>query len=96
MIYALVATNLAWAAFAAFLVSRGLTAFKRYVALQDAREDTLRDKSREREDQLLNRIQAPQIAVAQSLPDEEPMYIPAFDDETLAREEAERFKIRAD
>lgn len=86
MTYALIASNIAWAAFAAFLVVKGLNA-----------TTALLDKARSREDELLNRIQAPELAVAQSLPDQDPsMYISAFDDDTLAREEAERFKIKAE
>ena len=39
-------------------------------------------KQREREDRLLNRIQAPQVAISQSLsePDPEPAFV-AFDDD---------------
>lgn len=95
MLYALIASNVAWAACLAFCVSRGLAAYRQTVALNDARETKLREKALEREDQLLNRIQAPQVAVAQSMPDPEPgFHVSHLDDEALAEEEAERFKIR--
>ena len=74
MIFALVATNLTLAAFAAFLL-RTLVAE--------------RAAQRTREDELMNRIQAPQIAVAHSLPYTEGTtpYVSAFDDEALAEYE---------
>ena len=65
--------------------------------MNDARETTLREKAREREDQLLNRIQAPSIAVADSLADkDEGFVVPPLDDVLMAEDEAERLKIRAD
>jgi CHASE3 domain sensor protein len=79
MIY-LAATNLVLAAFAVYLL-RTLT------------EE--RKAQRTREDTLMNRIQAPQIAVTQSLPqDNEPQpYISYGDDEALARYEEQKRAI---
>jgi hypothetical protein len=79
MIY-LAATNFILAAFAVFLLRQLVTE---------------REAQRTREDQLMNRIQAPQIAVTQSLPqDDEPQpYISYGDDEALARYEEQRRAI---
>lgn len=69
---ALVVTNLAWAALAAFFLH------------QHARE---RAAQRSREDELLNRIQAPALAVSQSLGEQpdtgELAYVPFDDDDAL-------------
>lgn len=61
----------------------------------ELRLDRERDSARAREDELLNRIQAPAVAVARSLPpDEGPGFISSFDDEALAQLEEDRTRLR--
>ncbi len=69
------------------------------VAVVACRRDvrTERDRAYAREDSLLNRIQKPQLAAAQSLteqaPPQRPAYISAFDDEAAAQYEQERDRL---
>jgi hypothetical protein len=97
LVGALIATNALTVVCGYFLlrVSASL-GYERENVLIDRERDIL-ERAREREDQLLNRIQAPQIAVAQSLPhSDEPGYISSFDDEALADYERERQRLVAD
>lgn len=80
MIYLLIATNVA---------SLGLLALAIFAREAD------RAHYEQREQGLLNRIQAPQMAVAQSLPEQDkPGHISSFDDEALALFEDERARGR--
>jgi hypothetical protein len=59
-----------------------------------------RDAARSREDQLLNRIQAPQQAAIQSMTKQagplEPGHVSAFDDEAMAEYESRRSQLMVD
>lgn len=94
MIYALIASNLAWAALAAFLVSRGLGFHSRSLALQDAREAARDQNHREHIERLENQIVLLKVspitaaAVAGAEPPSD--YLSLSDDEALAEFEIER------
>ena len=84
MIYLLIATNITWAALAAFLVSRGLDAHRRVVALQDAREDKCRDHIERLENQIVLLKVDPVQAVTYAAPDIEDVAPLPVDDSPYA------------
>jgi hypothetical protein len=87
-----------YAAVAAHLLTLALLAYVMVTLRNDAR--AAREQAAKREDALLNRIQAPQLAVAQSATEQagpvEPGHISAFDDVALAKFELERDRLFGD
>lgn len=92
----LIATNLITLA----LLLAAVATARRDVRAERARGDELLRAARSREDQLLNRIQAPSAASAQSMTEQvgplEPAHISAFDDGALAEYEQNRRKLEVD